>query len=50
MLKTWAKWGALSASKEDHQKRVWSRVLKAQKEGTLPTMEELDRAPVEGYD
>ena len=48
-LKTWALWGRTASSKEQHQKATWKRVLKAWKDGTLPSMEELDANPVQDY-
>ena len=49
LLKTWALWGRSSSSKDEHQKKVWKKVMQAQKNGTLPTLEELDAAPLRKY-
>ena len=50
LLKTWAPfWSRSSSSKDEHQKKVWKQVMQAQKNHTLPTLEELDAAPLRKY-
>ena len=46
MLKFWAQLGIRSPSKEDHQKACWQTVMKALKDGSLPSMDALDAKPV----
>lgn len=42
MLKAWALWGKDATSKDDHQQRIWKKVVQAQKDDTLPSMDSLN--------